>query len=120
MSLLFFLLPFLVFSQQKDKQISFALTNSHTAYPFASFSKLFSGPYHPGFELGYGFNWTNRKKHDWYQAFRLGYSITALCNTQFLCTPKSVIVTSRGAGLILSHRCRLPAFYSVNSCAEDE
>ena len=71
--LLSFFLTFLAYGQKKDKQISFALTNSHTAYPFASFSKLFSGPYHPGIELGYGFNWTNKKKHDWYQAFRLGY-----------------------------------------------
>jgi len=71
--LLSFFLTFLAYGQKKDKQISFALTNSHTAYPFASFSKLFSGPYHPGVELGYGFNWTNKKKHDWYQAFRLGY-----------------------------------------------
>jgi len=70
---LFFFISFFVYGQHKDKQISFALTNSHTAYPFASFAKLFSGPYHPGVELGYGFNWANRKKHDWYQAFRLGY-----------------------------------------------
>jgi hypothetical protein len=72
-SLLLFLLPFLALGQKKEEQISLAFTNNHTAYPFASFAKLFSGPYHPGVELGYGFNWTTDKKHDWYQAFRLGY-----------------------------------------------
>jgi len=71
--LLFFFLPYCVYSQRKEKQISLAVTNCHTAYPFASFAKLFSGPYHPGIELGYGFNWTTGKKHDWYQVFRLGY-----------------------------------------------
>lgn len=71
--LLIFFLPLLVWSQRKEKQISFAITNSHSAYPFSSFSHLFSGPFHPGVELGYGFNWKIRKKHDWYQAFRLGY-----------------------------------------------
>jgi hypothetical protein len=71
--LLCFLLPFLANSQRKEKRLSVAITNSHSAYPFASFSHLFSGPYHPGVELGYGFNWTTGKKHDWYQAFRAGY-----------------------------------------------
>ena len=61
------------FSQKKNKEVSIAVTNNHTAYPFASFSKLFTGPYHPGFELGYGFDWRTRKKHDWTQAFHIGY-----------------------------------------------
>jgi len=61
------------FGQKKNKEISVAVTNNHTAYPFASFGKLFSGPYHPGFELGYGFDWRTRKKHDWIQTFRFGY-----------------------------------------------
>lgn len=71
--LLCFVSTFLAHSQRKEKQISLAITNSHSAYPFASFASLFSGPYHPGVELGYGFNWTMKKKHDWYQAFRVGY-----------------------------------------------
>jgi hypothetical protein len=71
--LLLFFLPLAVWCQRKEKHISFAVTNSHSAYPFASFSHLFSGPFHPGVELGYGFNWTTGKKHDWYGAFRLGY-----------------------------------------------
>lgn len=66
-------LPWSLCAQQKDQQLSLALTNVHSAYPFASFSKLFSGPYHPGVELGYGFNWSSKKRHDWFQAFRAGY-----------------------------------------------
>jgi hypothetical protein len=68
-----FLLPIAVYSQKKGKEISIAVTNSHSAYPFGSFAKLFSGPYHPGFEAGYGFDWSSGKKHDWLQTFRLGY-----------------------------------------------
>jgi hypothetical protein len=71
--LLCFSVPLFVYGQRKGKELSLALTNNHSAYPFASFSKLFSGPYHPGFEMGYGFNWTSSKKHDWYQQFRAGY-----------------------------------------------
>jgi hypothetical protein len=52
---------------------SIAFTNNHTAYPFASFSALVTGEWHPGFELGTGFNWSKRKKHDWYQELKLGY-----------------------------------------------
>lgn len=68
-----FLLSVAAYSQKKNKEISIAITNNHTAYPFASFTKLFSGPYHPGFELGYGFDWSSHKKHDWVQVFHVGY-----------------------------------------------
>lgn len=52
---------------------SAAFTNNHTAYPFSSFTKLVTGTWHPGFEIGSGFNWSSKKKHDWYQEFKLGY-----------------------------------------------
>ena len=71
--LVFFLTPLAVYSQQQEKHVSFAVTNNHSAYPFASFTKLVSGPYHPGIELGYGFNWKTASRHDWYQDFHLGY-----------------------------------------------
>lgn len=58
---------------QKEKYYSFALTNNHTAYPFQSFSKLFTKDFHPGFLVGYGFNWKSKPKHDWYQEFAAGY-----------------------------------------------
>lgn len=60
-------------SAQKEPEISIAFTNQHTAYPFSSFSKLFSGPLHPGAELGYRFNWRTGKRHDWFQSIHAGY-----------------------------------------------
>ncbi len=58
----------------KFRLVSIAFTNSHTALPFGSFSKLFTGPFHPGFETGTEINWSTKKKHDWFQSFRIGYS----------------------------------------------
>jgi hypothetical protein len=53
--------------------ISLAFTNNHSAFPFSSFSNLVTGEWHPGFEAGTGFNWSEKKKHDWFQDFRVGY-----------------------------------------------
>ena len=39
---------------RSGKSFGFYITNNHTSYPFASFSKLFVGQVHPGFEAGYG------------------------------------------------------------------
>lgn len=61
-------------SKFKSNHWSIAFTNSHTALPFGSFSKLFTGPLHPGFETGTALVWSNKKKHDWFQSFRIGYS----------------------------------------------
>lgn len=58
---------------KKLDHISLALTNNHSAFPFSSFGKLVTGTWHPGVEMGTGFNWRERKKHDWYQEFKLGY-----------------------------------------------
>jgi len=68
-----------VYSQKKviTKKLDhfhFALSNSHTAMPYGSFSHLFYKEFHPGVEIGTGFNWTVKLKHDWFQTFRLGYS----------------------------------------------
>jgi hypothetical protein len=71
-----------VVSGQKDSSntgrfhfnhVSLAFTNNHSAYPFSSFSALVTGAWHPGFELGTGFNWSSHKKHDWYQEIKLAY-----------------------------------------------
>ena len=70
--LVWLLLPLLCAAQKKGKEISLALTNNHSAYPFASFGKLLSGPFHPGIEVGYGFNWKTGRKHDWWQSFKVG------------------------------------------------
>jgi hypothetical protein len=60
----------------KLEHVSIAFTNTHTAVPFGSFSKLFVKEVHPGFELGTGFNWSRKeeKNHDWFQTFQFGYS----------------------------------------------
>jgi len=57
--------------------ISIAVTNSHTAMPFASFSKLFYKDFHPGVEIGTGFDWQKKKKHEWIQSLSIGYSYHA-------------------------------------------
>ena len=63
------------FSQKhKLDNFSIAATTLHTNFPFNSFSKLFTEEFHPGFELGIGFNWKTKAKHDWFQDFKLGYS----------------------------------------------
>ncbi len=74
--LLLFMFSFLDTFPQKNKldHISVALTTFHTAFPFASFSKLFTEEFHPGLEIGTGFNWRTKPKHDWFQSFKFGYS----------------------------------------------
>lgn len=60
--------------KHKPDHISIAFTTLHTAFPFGSFSSLFTKEFHPGFEIATGFNWKTRKKHDWFQTFDVGYS----------------------------------------------
>jgi len=59
--------------KKKQKFISLAITNSQTAMPFGKFSSLLLKDYHPGVEAGIGFNWKTKKKHDWFQEFKVGY-----------------------------------------------
>ena len=63
-------------SAQKHKlnHYSIAFTTLHTNFPFGSFSNLFSKEFHPGFEIGTGFDWKTKTKHDWFQTFKFGYS----------------------------------------------
>jgi hypothetical protein len=64
-----------LFSQKhKLDHISIAATTLHTDFPFGSFSNLFTKDFHPGIEIGTGFNWKTKSKHDWFQTFNLGYS----------------------------------------------
>lgn len=60
-------------SAQKSKTISIAFLNTESAYPFSHFDKLFSGVEHPGVEIGYGFNWKCKNKHDWFQEIKVAY-----------------------------------------------
>ncbi len=63
-----------VFSQKhRLDHFSIALTTLHTNLPFGSFSNLFIKDFHPGFEIGTGFNWKTKPKHDWFQEFKLAY-----------------------------------------------
>ena len=64
---------FLTASAQQNKEFGIAATNSNSAYPFSKFGGLFQSPFHPGIELGYGFNWTTKAKHDWFQQIKPGY-----------------------------------------------
>jgi hypothetical protein len=47
--------------------------NANNAKPFQKFTGLFTGPYHPGIEVGYGWNWSEKKHHDWFQDIKLAY-----------------------------------------------
>ena len=53
---------------------SVAVTTMHTNLPFHSFSSLFTKEYHPGVELGTGFSWKQKTRHDWYQELSFAYS----------------------------------------------
>ncbi len=59
---------------KKLNYIHVAFSNSHTAMPYGSFSQLFYKEFHPGGEIGTDFDWKVKKKHDWFQTFKLGYS----------------------------------------------
>lgn len=73
--ILFMFLNSNAFSQKhKLEYWSAAFTTLHTAFPFGSFSRLFTEDLHPGFEIGSGFNWRTETKHDWFQTIHFGYS----------------------------------------------
>ena len=61
-------------AKRKLDQIHFSLSNSHTAMPYGSFCTLFYKEFHPGVEIGTGFKWRMKEKHDWFQTFQLSYS----------------------------------------------
>lgn len=69
----FFLITHVAWSQHQNRFFSAAVTNHHSAYPFSAFKNLFANEIHPGVEVGYGFNWKTKPKHDWYQRFKAGY-----------------------------------------------
>lgn len=71
--ILFYLFLLSHASAQRNQQLSVAITNNNTAMPFSRFAGLFTTPFHPGFEVGYGFNWKTKAGHDWFQTFKAGY-----------------------------------------------
>jgi hypothetical protein len=58
---------------QNEEKISVALLNTSSAYPFSQSGKLLTGIEHPGIEIGYGFNWKTKSKHDWFQEIKVSY-----------------------------------------------
>jgi hypothetical protein len=58
---------------QNRREISVAFLNTASAYPFSQFGKLLTGVEHPGLEIGYGFNWKTKNKHDWCQEIKVAY-----------------------------------------------
>jgi len=83
--------------------VSLAFTNSQSAMPFGSFSKLFTGNYHPGFEASTGLFWKIKRKHDWLQSFSLGYSYHRWVQ-------HSIVIYTE-----LGYRYKLPAGFSVEA-----
>jgi hypothetical protein len=60
-------------SAQKEKEISIAFLNAASAYPFSQFGSLVTAVAQPGIEIGYGFNWKTKSRHDWYQEIKFGW-----------------------------------------------
>ncbi len=56
--------------QHTFNYISIAVNNYITAKPFNGFPKLFYSQFHPGLTVSSGFNWVNRARHSWSQAFK--------------------------------------------------
>ena len=73
-SILFFCLCNLYSQKHRPEHLSVAITTLHTDFPFGSFGKLFTQEFHPGIEIGTGFNWKTKTKHDWFQTIKVGYS----------------------------------------------
>ena len=73
-SVFFFCFSNLYAQKHKLKYISIAATTLHTDFPFGSFSELFTKEFHPGIEIGTGFNWKTKQNHDWFQTIKVGYS----------------------------------------------
>jgi len=60
-------------AQKRQKQITLAVMNIQSAYPFGKFAGMFTEQFHPGIEGGIGLTWKTRPKHDWFQEFKAGY-----------------------------------------------
>jgi hypothetical protein len=58
---------------QHARNISIAFSNNNTAVPFSKFTKLATGTFHPGIEIGGSINWKTKVNHDWFQNLKLGY-----------------------------------------------
>jgi hypothetical protein len=57
----------------KQRYYKIAVSNSHSAKPFGSFSSLFYKDFHPGLDIGYESLLQNKNKHQWFLEMRLSY-----------------------------------------------
>ena len=57
----------------KTLHLHAAFFNAGNAMPFSNFTDLIKGPYHPGVEVGAGFNWSTKKRQDWFQDLNLSF-----------------------------------------------
>lgn len=126
-SILFCLLH-LSSAAQSNRQLSIAVTNNVTATPFSKFGELFSTPFHPGVELGYGFNWKTKEHHDWFQTIKAGYfyhrfvqhaiPVYTTYGYRYKFSPTWSAETSVGAGYL--HSIPATAKYKLNSNGDYE
>lgn len=77
-SVLFLLALVMVLQAQTDnkarqKFFRAAISNSHAAKPFGSFSSLFYKDFHPGIDIGYESILNDKNRHQWFYEIRLGY-----------------------------------------------
>lgn len=73
---IFFMFMFFISVQlkaQNKDQLTVALTDNASAYPFTMFTGYFKAPVHPGIEFGWSRNFREKKKHDWFRDVKLGY-----------------------------------------------
>ena len=71
-------------SKNRLQYLSLAVNNSHTTLPYGSFVSLLYEELHPGIELGTGINWSEKKKHDWFQTLKVGYSYHRFIQHSFM------------------------------------
>ncbi len=58
---------------QKNKYISIAVYNTHSAMPLGKFAGLFGDALHPGAEFGYGKIISQKKNHEWFSELKVSY-----------------------------------------------
>lgn len=58
---------------KKQHYYRFAISNSHTAKPFGSFSSLLYKNFHPGFEISKGKILSSKNKHEWLAEITVSY-----------------------------------------------
>lgn len=58
---------------KKQRYYKIAISNSHAAKPFGSFSSLFYKDFHPGLEIGYETILKDKNKNQWFLEMNLGY-----------------------------------------------